>query len=138
MFKRILIGLIVLLMFTTVASAEIVWVAANQRTVRWDAVTKLENGKDIPADNTIKYRIYTKSEDGTVTQVGETDTDNYTVTLQNEGRYVIGVQAVRYDKDGKEVSKSTISWSDNPDAVLDTTFGISYFVAPASPTGLSY
>jgi len=104
------------------------WYPANQKTVAWDAVT-------VPS-GTVTYKVYSKPETSeTPTLMTTVTTTQATVTFTVEGRYYLGVSAVR-TVSGVEVESSTISWS-NVAAVCKNgqTFGIQYITAPNAPTG---
>lgn len=117
------------------------WHTTNQVTVAWDAVTTLEGGGAIPAGNTVEYATWLND---SILDPGKTNpllvSDNILIlsciiTFTAEGRYFLGVQAIRKLADGTEVGRSTISWSDDP-AVTPDPFGVMYYVPPASPGGL--
>ena len=117
------------------------WHTANQATVEWNATTTLVDGSDIPADNTAEYALYLAN---AVTDPGKASPvlvqDNiaaltYTITLSVEGSYFVGLETIRKDAEGIEVSRSARIWSDDPAAVT-TPFGIIYVLSPSSPTGL--
>ena len=119
------------------------WHEANQATVAWDATTALANGDPIPADNTIEYAVYlsnaTTDPDKTAPAllVDNLTTLIYTITLGSEGKFFVGVQAIRRLADGTEVSnRSLISWSDDTGAA-SVPFGLIRYVPPQDVTGLS-
>lgn len=101
------------------------WHPTNQITMAWDAAT-----------NATKYKLYTKSVDGTnIVLKAEIVGTSYTYTFTEEGRYFLGVQSIR-EIDG-ETLESTISWSDNIDVCQDAVnFGAVYYVPPDAPIGL--
>jgi hypothetical protein len=128
-----LFGLVLVLMFVfSVNALAIDWVTANEKTVGWSAPT-LENGGPVPEDNVIQYKVFvanavTDPDKTNPVEVGTTESLEYTLTLNVEGKYLPGVQAIRII-DGEEVSNSIIAWSDNPVVCKDEkTFGIKYFL----------
>ena len=141
MFKKLSITLIffLTLLLTTVALGATTWTVANQSTVGWDAVTKLADDTPIPAGDTVTYRVHIKK-DGTAgdgTQLTETAALEYTITFTAEGRWLIGIQAVRApEANPEDLQKSTIIWSDNADPLLvPVPFGFIYYLTPAEPGG---
>lgn len=113
------------------------WYPTNQATVGWDAVTQLADGNPLPADTTIKYAVYRAAPDrgNQVLLADNIDGTEYVVTLSAEGQYLVGVQAIRLVA-GVEVARSTIAWSDDPQAA-QVPFGLVYFVPPQAVTGLN-
>jgi len=118
------------------------WHTANQSTVAWDAVTTNTNGDPIPEGETVKYDVYlsnalTDLDKANPVKVADSIVETrYTVTLNTEGHYFVGVQAERWQSDTL-IEASTISWSDNPLVAQDgVDFGIRYYLPPARPTGL--
>ena len=141
--KRILLAIVLglfLLAPKTVLAVD--WITANQATVSWDAVTQFENGELIPTTDIIGYAVYMASEldvdKANPTKLGVTTDVVYTITMQVEGRFFVGLQTIRKLDDGTTVSESVIGWSDDPAIVADgKTFGISFFYAPKVCSGLT-
>jgi hypothetical protein len=111
------------------------WKKTNQATVAWDAVTTLADGMPIPAGDVVKYRVYlanhqTDPDKANPALLGETDLLDYTITLNTEGRFVVGVQTVRYDGAGVELEVSTINWSDVNGEETPNPFGIFHHIPP--------
>ncbi len=129
---------IVLLPFTSLAAVN-TWIPSNSKILGWDEVLTLSNGYPIPVDSSIYYKVYYKLESAT-TQVEVTATTNnqYMVTVPAEGRYLLGVKAIRINiSTGAIIGESTISWSDDPLVCLDgNTFGLSNYPLPSGPKGL--
>jgi hypothetical protein len=126
-------GLIIILMLVfSVNTFAIDWVTANEKTIGWDAST-LSNGDPVPEDNIIQYKIFlanavTDPYKTNPVEIGTTELLEYTLTLNVEGKYLPGVQAIRII-DGEEVSTSIIGWSDDPVICKDEkTFGIRYYL----------
>jgi len=139
MFKKLSIALVLTLLLTGAALGAPSWTVANQSTVGWDAVTKLADDTPIPAGDTVTYRVHIKK-DGTAgdgTQLTETAALEYTITFTAEGRWLIGIQAVRApEANPEDLQKSTIIWSDNADPLLvPVPFGFIYYLTPAEPGG---
>ena len=132
--KKIFVAIAIVLMVATAAWA-ITWHTANQSTVAWDPVTQNSSGDPIdPAE--IKYDVYLKNAitGGAETKITEAPIDltQHTITLNVEGKFYVGVQAVRI-VGGEVVSTSAIAWSDDPQYVQGDTFGIQYFLPPKAP-----
>ena len=118
------------------------WLITNQATVSWDAVTTRSDGVPFPAGDQIAYSVYladasTDTEKtNPILQSTVFDTE-CVVTIENEGGYFVGLKTVRMSADGAVIGESVIGWSDDPEIVLEgRTFGLRYFLPPASVTGL--
>lgn len=133
-------SLIMLLVFAQ-AGICVEWRSTNQATVAWDAVTTLNDGSALPAGDYIAYRVYlansvTDPEKSNPALLGETDQLQYTVTLNVEGKYYVGVQAVRYDATDTEIETSIINWSDVNGDMTPNPFGLVHYLPPAAPLNL--
>ena len=139
-FKKSIIVLLLLLTPLTAALA-LDWYNANQKIVGWDAITySLNTGERV------MYRVYltnSKTDPGKTnpTMVGETVDTNYTLTFTDKGSYFVGIQSIiQSDESGSwsDVSDpSVIGWSDDPQyAQGGVTFGLRYYPAPPTPTGI--
>lgn len=108
---------------------------ANQVSVAWDPVETNVDGE--PITGTISYKIYYRTALSEVEAFVATTTDTrYTFTFTVEGRYYMGVRAVR-NVDVVEIGSSIISWSDNPAVCQDgKIFGAQYFKLPSPVGGL--
>ena len=134
--KKVIVTLLISLVFV-VSALSIEWKTANQATVQWDAVTTLSDGNPVPSDNSVKYRVYLAN---AVTDPDKTNpsllTTNpisaleYIITLNTEGKYYIGVSAVRYDSTGAEIAdtESDINWSDTNGESTPNPFGLVYYI----------
>ena len=128
----------ILFFFSGVAYGQ-TWHTANQVTVAWDAVTTLSNGGPIPAGDSVKYKVWLKNAvtGGDPTELGEITDLEYTITLNTEGKYFVGVSALRYTSEDMLLNESTISWSDVAECTgVEGLFGIQYFLPLKSPGGL--
>lgn len=117
------------------------WKALNQATVEWEAVSANEAGDPLPAGDTVKYRVYlanavTDPDKTNAVLLGETDQLEYILTLNTEGRFVVGVSAVRYDDAGTELEESAINWSDVNGEATPNPFGFEHYLKPAVPKNL--
>lgn len=127
---------------TAFAQGSITWVAANEKTVAWDAVTTLEDGTTIPAGSAITYEVFRAGEGRTnVTAAGATSSTQFTVAFPAEGKWLVGVRAKREMTDPNNPATviteySATSWSDDPVATTPGPFGIITFKKPASPKGM--
>lgn len=114
----------------------------NEKTIVWDPVTKTDGGLDIPAGDTVKYQVWLvmdgAAKDTAIKAGPELDATQYTITFSTEGRWLVGVEAIRIpEASPADVRKSAISWSDSTDpAVVANPFGFIYFEAPAPVGGL--
>ena len=136
--KTFLFTLIAALIAVPIAySAVDNWYPANQRTVAWDAVTTLEDGTPLPEGSTVSYEVFYAKEDKTgQMSLGITSATSFTVTLPAEGKYIIGVQAIR-NIVGVDPIRSTMAWSDDPTKCQNgATFGIIFYIKPGNVGGL--
>jgi len=131
-------NVVIMAAIAAVAAAGVVaaqtWHAANQITFAWDPVDR------IMTTDTIKYQVYLRrAEQGAslIASGGEITATTATVTFQQEGRYYLCVQALRYPAGETQPVKSEISCSDNAAVVRDgAPFGAVYYLPPAAPQGL--
>lgn len=130
--KKTSIIFFAILFFVLVAGSAMAateWHTANQTTVGWD----MDYGNIAPAE--VTFNIYvanalTDPSKSSPVKVGNVAEKQYTITLNTEGRYFVGVSATR-NVDGVDL-ESDITWSDtsaNP-------FGIQFFEVPKKPIGL--
>ena len=97
--KKLLIAVLMVLFMAGIAMA-IDWVPTDQATVAWDHVTSLENGDPI-TDLTQRYYIvyivdYAQTDKEIAKEEqGETDQNQYTVTINRDGRFYVGVECIR-------------------------------------------
>ena len=132
--KKIILPIAIILIMTFAGFAQAFeWHSANQVTVLWDAVTKLSDGSDIPATSTIKYKIYLRDESGTIAENQEVDTISALITFVNEGKYHVGISAVRYENT-TEIAESDVTWSDV--SGMPDPFGFLFYLKPEVPAGL--
>jgi len=143
--KALAITIFIISFFIAYNVSALTWTTADSVQIAWEVPTTLSDGSEIPADDLIKTKVWISSlmdkSDKAEVEILPGGTTEYTLTLVDEGRYYVGVQALRYtvDTDGNEsfVSESVIAWSDDLNAVAnEETFGIVYFLSPSMPTGL--
>jgi len=124
------------------------WHPTNQATVGWDAVTTMTNEdgtvEPLPEGDTITYKAHVIREanignpDAAIL-LGETSDTQYVITLPDEGRWFVGVSAVRiHPVEGEEpiVTESEISWSSVAEVTNNDPFGFAMFYMPTQPSGL--
>lgn len=125
-----LCAMLFVLLFTATQAVAQTWKPTNQVTVAWDAVTV--------TSGTVSYNIYIRPEAGgtpTLTNP-KVATTQATVTFTTEGRYYLGVSAIR-TVGGVDVESSTVSWSSDPSVTFQgATFGVQYLVPPSAPVGI--
>ncbi len=130
--KKILCIVLFILLACSVAHAQ-TWFTANQVTVAWDAVAKVQ-----PTD-AIKYQVYLRigtTGDGAAYGT-ETEAIQQTITFSAEGSWFIGVKALRYVQgEATPIPSATISWSNEGEDTNNNPFGVRYLVAPASVGGI--
>jgi hypothetical protein len=111
------------------------WHTANQVTVAWDPVAKLQ-----PTD-TISYQVYTKFGMPTATPQAAgapVTATQQTISFSAEGRYFVCVESLRLPQGETEVQRSArMACSDvATDVAGGATFGVKYFIPPADATGI--
>ncbi len=129
---------VMLLVFGTIALGQD-WYTANQVTLQWEAVTTTEDGTELPATDKVKYKVFIKNAitGGTEVELGEVEAVEYTITLNTEGSYFLGVRALRYSSGDVLLSESIICWSDIAECAAEgKPFGVRYWLPPASVGGL--
>jgi len=131
--KLVIIALYIyaVMLTTFTASAATEWHTANQTTIAWDQEYTVED-VTIPTDE-VTWDVFianatTDPDKTNPVKVGTATEQQYTITLNTEGKYIVGVQTVR-TVDGKILKSSTITWSDSE----TNPFGIKYFVIPDDP-----
>lgn len=110
------------------------WYTANQVTFAWDAVPKVQ-----PTDQTNKYQVYSRTDtvSNGVKVGGEITATQLAVSFTVEGRYYLGVEAIRYPAGETVGILSDRAWSNiAKDAAGGVPFGVVYFVKPGSASGL--
>ena len=115
------------------------WYNTNQATLLWGAVVTLDEDIPLPAGETMYYHAYLKkgSADSVPIKVSSDPFEalEYTFTFEEEGKYFMGVSAVRV-LEGEEY-ESPVAWSHNEiDCRNNEAFGILYIVTPAKPFDL--
>jgi hypothetical protein len=118
------------------------WQKKEKITVAWDKVTNDIDGGAFPQGSIIEYEVFISDPrfDPNKTSpktIGVTQQTQLEVTI-TPGKYLVGVQAilkVPSDASGtvyEEAGRSAISWSDNPQVVLNgVLFGMMFHKNPA-------
>lgn len=140
-FGILLVGLVCLLLVfggneaaTEQKDGEIKRVHSTSPTVQWDAPTTLSNGKPIPPNYQLKYRVFIDRDDDNTHKDKEPLTkepiakNRFTLPPSlklPKGNYYIGVQALAYPKIGDTFGKpsvSDISWSSSKSQTNEKPF----------------
>ena len=116
------------------------WLTANQVTLAWNPVISMEGGAAIPEGDVISYEVFSVPEIGDkaldLKLEGETLSTEMTISFIEEGRFYLGVRAVRQKYD-KRVSQSQVIWTDDPGVMKDgEAQGVIFFRAPSEPLDL--
>ena len=131
--KRTLIIILAILLLAAPAMAQS-WYTANQVTLAWDAVPKV-----LTTDSANKYQVYSRNDLVSLgTKVGaEITATQLLISLTVEGRYYLGVKAIRFPA-GETTGIPSIgtAWSNVAADTNNNPFGVLYFVAPGFPGGL--
>ena len=132
--KRLFL-ILAILVFAVPAMAQ-TWHTANQVTLAWGAVPKIE-----PTD-TVKYQIYYRTDLVSLGTAlgGEVEQAQATVTLPSEGKFWLGAETVRYIAGEPDPIRSERkAWSNvAEDCGPDGPVGVMFFIAPGSPGGLKF
>lgn len=128
------ISLFCLMLIPHISDAATDWHTANQTTIAWDQDYSIEDGT-IPIDQ-VTWDVFlvnatTDPDKTSPVKIGTATEKQYTITLNTEGKYIFGLQAVR-TVDGEVLKSATITWSDSE----TNPFGIKYFIIPANPSNL--
>lgn len=110
------------------------WFTANQVTFAWDAVAKV-----LPTDQPNKYQVYSRNDAVSLgTKIsGEITSTQLLVAFTTEGRYYLGVEAIRYPAGETIGIQSERAWSNvAKDTAGGVPFGVMYFVRPGIVSGL--
>jgi len=142
-FANVCIVLGVIVLVASMASYAIAqeWKTANQYVLTWDAVTTKTDGNPFSSGDVIEYTVFlvnavTDPNKTNPVEVGTTAETTYTLTLNTEGKYFVGVRTNRTLVDDPDTTlTSEVAWSDDAGAA-PTPFGVMSFLAPAAPTGL--
>ena len=113
------------------------WLPTNQMTVGWDAVTQTTEGSPLTPEE-VQYRVYRADPLKTnIEVVGTTALTQYTITFETEGRWLVGVQSLRF-AGADLVGESSIIWSDDPEVLAagQDPFGVIRFAPPEDAKGL--
>ena len=117
------------------------WYDTNQATLAWDEVTANIDGTAIGSDETVKYRLFyvnvsnDPNKDNPILVSDNIETTRGIITLNIEGRFYPGIQAVSFDAEGNELRKSEINWSDNAE-LNPNPFGLRHLLPLGLPINL--
>jgi hypothetical protein len=135
--KKALIILAILLTVGAASSRDALaqtWYTANQVTLAWDAVPKV-----LPTDQANKYQVYSRNDLVSLGSKigGEITATQLLVSFTNEGRYYLGVEAIRYPA-GETVGIKSVAkaWSNVAADTNNNPFGVSFFAVPGGVGGL--
>ena len=130
--KKLLIVLAIL-MFASPAFCQ-TWYTANQVTLAWDAVPKV-----LTTDQANKYQVYSRNDLVSLGNKigGEVTATQLVVSFTNEGRYYLGVEAIRYPAgETVGIKSATKAWSNVAADTNNNPFGVTFFAAPGGAGGL--
>jgi hypothetical protein len=130
--KRFFI-ILAILIFASPTMAQ-TWYTANQVTLAWDAVPKV-----LTTDQPNKYQVYTRNDLVSIGSKigGEITTTQLVVSFTVEGRYYLGVEAIRYPVgETVGIKSATKAWSNVAADTANSPFGVMFFAAPSGASGL--
>jgi hypothetical protein len=141
-FKVVFLSIVLIFSFTFLSYA-IDWKITNQVTIAWDAVATLSDGSALPANHSVKYKVFlanaiTDPDKANPALVTDPPIDQlqHTITLNTEGRFIVGVSTIRYDENGNTVSESAVNWSDTNGENTPNPFGLMFYFPPAEAKNL--
>jgi hypothetical protein len=129
---------VVLCMIFLFACSHINWINTNEATIEWEAVTKLADGRDIPADREVRYLVYVDNpktheemlvekyvNDDRIDAEKPIPETSCKIRFKDKGLCLVGVQSVLYNFNTRSFEKpSGISWSDSKIATQNNPFGV--------------
>ena len=130
--KRLII-ILAIIIFAAPAIAQ-TWYTANQVTLAWDAVPKV-----LTTDQANKYQVYSRNDLVSLGSKigGEITAAQLVVSFTTEGRYYLGVEAIRYPTgETVGIKSSTKAWSNVAADTNNSPFGVSFFAVPGGVGGL--
>lgn len=141
-FKLLCVMVVAAVALTAGAAIAEDWYPANGSTLAWVmnyTATRADGTTfTIPA-NEITFRVYRVLSVNTTKAnpefLGNTTEKTFLVRFAEEGKYHLGVQAVRTVA-GVEPLSSPIGWSDDATITNGKPFGVVFVVPPATPTGI--
>lgn len=129
-----------LLLLPVIVFAQVEWVTDNPLTIAWDAITTKDDGTPLGPTDTVVYGVYIRDVKTAVeTKITDVPGTTYTHTFTTEGRYHMGVTAIRGIDNGDgtiTVTESAINWSDVDGVMTPNPFGSRYFISPSIPPNL--
>lgn len=138
--KVFVLMILVCFMMVSVVFAQVTWITANQVTIAWDVVTTKGDGTPLDPTDIMVYGIYIRDiKTGIEFKVTDVSGTTYTYTFTVEGRYHIGVTAIRGIDNGDgtlTVTESSINWSDVDGVYTPNPFALRYFINPSMPENL--
>jgi hypothetical protein len=119
------------------------WYPANGSTLAWDqnyTVTRADGTTFTVPASEVTFRVYRVLAANVAKTnpefLGNTVEKTFLVRFAEEGKYHLGVQAVRTVA-GIESIASPIGWSDDAALTDNKPFGVVFVIPPATPTGIS-
>lgn len=117
------------------------WYWRETPRIAWDPVTRFTNGEPLPVTDHVRYHTFWRGGDSDAPkQLAEVSTTEVTCTGLPTRRMIhLGVRSVRYrgtaeyPPDDQTKSRSTISWSTDPVATNNNTFGVATWSAGPGP-----
>jgi hypothetical protein len=110
---------------------------ANRTTLQWK-MTWAEGQTPAP-ESEMAYKVYRtlatapdKENPEFLAEIRGKDT--FPVAFAKEGKYILGVRAVRYKPGKEEPIESPIGWSDVPENTYDKPFSVQFDLPPEAPT----
>lgn len=135
---RIVLTMVVttsLLVASSVLAEEVHY--ANRTMLQWK-MTWAEGQTPAP-ESEMAYKIYRtlatspdKENPEFLAEIKGSDT--YPVAFSKEGKYLLGVRAVRYVPGEENPIESPIGWSDIPENTYNNPFSVQFDIPPVAPT----
>ncbi len=128
--KKIIFGLVIILMLGLSIGYSQSIEYTNQVTVEWDEVLPIE------LTDIITYQVWTDSTMTGIVMAGETDLLEYTITFGEEGEYIIGVNTKRVVASTGDIVYSEMNWSNVNGIWTPSPFLVRYIKPILSPESL--
>ena len=135
--KKAIIILEIIITVVAASSRDIAaqtWYPANQVTLAWDPVAKV-----LATDQANKYQVYSRNDLVSLGNPigGEITAAQLVVSFTVEGRYYLGVEAIRYPAgETVGIKSATKAWSNVAADTNNNPFGVTFFAAPGGASGL--
>jgi hypothetical protein len=131
--KKLFMVLVMVMLMAGISNAQ-TWYPANQVTLAWDAVPKVQT-----TDQANKYQVYSRNDTVSAGSKigGEITATQLLISFTVEGQYYLGVEAIRYPVGATVgIPSATKAWSNVAADTNNNPFGVSFFTLPGKAINL--